>query len=86
MIYFGHVGVGSPVRIEGRFDEFDLDFDIEYAGPAICFPDKPPMAEAIASDAGAMPLLCAYIIRGYADSVSASSQGGKSRIHLHFEH
>jgi NCS2 family nucleobase:cation symporter-2 len=86
MIYFDQVGVRSPVRMEARFDEFDLDFDIEHSGPAIYFPDKPPMAEAIASEAGAMPLLCAYIIRGYADSVSTSSQGGKSRIHLHFEH
>ena len=71
--------------IEARFDEFDLDFDIEY-GDGDDFPDQPPMAEAIASEAGAMPLLCAYVIRGYADSVSTSSQGGKCRTHLHFEH
>jgi len=86
MIYFGHIGVRSPVHIEAQFNEFDLNFDIEYAGPAIHFPDQPPMVEAIASETEAMPLLCAYVIRGYADGVSITSQGQQSRIHLHFEH
>jgi NCS2 family nucleobase:cation symporter-2 len=86
MIYFDHIGVRSPVRIEAQFDEFDLDFNIEYAGPAIHFPDQPPKVEAIASEPQAMPLLCAYIIRGYADGVSTSSQERRSRIHLHFNH
>jgi hypothetical protein len=86
MIYFGHIGVRLPVHIEAQFDEFDLNFDIEYAGPAIHFPDQPPMVEAIASETEAMPLLCAYVIRGYADGVSVTSQAQQSRIHLHFEH
>jgi len=86
MIYFGHIGVRSPVHIEAQFDEFDLNFDIDYAGPEIHFPDQPPMVEAIASEAEAMPVLCAYVIRGYADGVSVTSQGQQSRIHLHFEH
>jgi NCS2 family nucleobase:cation symporter-2 len=86
MIYFNHIGVRAPVHIDARFDEFDLNFDIDYAGPAIQFPDQPPKPETIASEADAMPLLCAYVIRGYADGVSTSSQEGKSRIHLHFEH
>jgi xanthine permease XanP len=86
MIYFGHIGVRSPVYIEAQFDEFGLNFDIEYAGPAIHFPDQPPMVEAIASETRAMPLLCAYVIRGYADDVSVTSQAQQSRIHLHFEH
>jgi xanthine permease XanP len=86
MIYFGHIGVRAPVHIEAQFDEFDLNFDIEYAGPAIHFPDQPPMVEAIASETEAMPLLCAYVIRGYADGVSVTSQAQQSRIHLHFEH
>jgi xanthine permease XanP len=86
MIYFGHIGVGSPVHLEARFDEFDLDFDIDYVGPPIQFPDQPPNPEAIASEAGAMPLLCAYVVRGYADGVTVTSRDQQSRIHLHFEH
>jgi xanthine permease XanP len=86
MIYFGHVGVRTPMHIEAQFDEFDLDFNIEYAGPAIHFPDQPPKVESIVSEADAMPLLCAYIVRGYADGVSVTSQAQQSRIHLHFEH
>jgi NCS2 family nucleobase:cation symporter-2 len=86
MIYFGHIGVGSPVHVEARFDEFDLDFDIDYVGPPIQFPDQPPKPEAIASEAGAMPLLCAYVVRGYADGVTVTSRDKQSRIDLHFEH
>jgi NCS2 family nucleobase:cation symporter-2 len=86
MIYFEQIGVGQPVRVDSQFDEFNLDFDIHYAGPAICFPDEPPTMEAIASEVEAMPLLSAYILRGSADSISVSSQTERSRIHLHFDH
>lgn len=86
MIYFGHVGVRGPVHITAQFDEFNLDFNVEYVGPAIDFPEQPPRVEAIATEeAGAMPLLCAYVVRGYADGVNVSSDAGKSRIHLHFD-
>jgi hypothetical protein len=86
MIYFNHIGIRSPVHIEAKFDEFDLNFDIDYAGPPIRFPDQPPRLEAIASEAEAMLLLCAYAIRGYADGVTTSSHEQKSHIHLHFDH
>jgi xanthine permease XanP len=86
MIYFVQSGVRSPVHIEARFDEFDLEFDIDYTGPPIQFPDQPPKPEAIASEPGAMALLCAYVVRGYADEVKVTSQEKQSRIHLHFEH
>jgi NCS2 family nucleobase:cation symporter-2 len=86
MIYFGHLGVHGPVHITAQFDEFNLDFNVEYAGPAIDFPLQPPRVEEIATEeAGAMPLLCAYVVRGYADGVKVSSDAGKSRIHLHFD-
>src|ERR1700719_1788105 len=45
MIYFGHIGVRSPVHIEAQFDEFDLNFDIDYAAAEIHFADQPPMVE-----------------------------------------
>ena len=86
MIYFGHIGVRGPVHITAQFDEFNLDLNVEYAGPAVNFPEQPPRVEEIATeDAGAMPLLCAYVVRGYADGVKVSSDAGKSRIHLHFD-
>jgi len=86
MIYFGHIGVRGPVHITAQFDEFNLDFNLEYAGPAVNFPEQPPRVEEIATEeAGAMPLLCAYVVRGYADGVKVSSDAGKSLIHLHFD-
>jgi NCS2 family nucleobase:cation symporter-2 len=86
MIYLGQIGILSPVRIETQFDEFNLDFDIHYAGPPIRFPDEPPTMEAIASEVEAMPLLSAYILRGSTDGVSISSQPQRSTVHLHFDH
>jgi xanthine permease XanP len=86
VLYFAHMGVRSPVCVQARFSEFSLEFDIDYVGPKISFPDCPPSPEAIASDAAAMPLLCAYIIRTYADSVRVSSLPHRSRVHLHFDH
>jgi hypothetical protein len=86
MIYFGHLGVRGPVHITAQFDEFNLNFDVEYVGPPVHFPEQPPRVEEIATEeAGAMPLLCAYVVRGYADGVKVSSEAGKSRIHLHFD-
>ena len=86
MIYFGHVGVRGPVQITAQFDEFNLDFNVEYAGPAVNFPEQPPRVEEIATEeAWATVMLCAYVVRGYADGVRVSSEAGKSRIHLHFD-
>lgn len=86
MLYFAHIGVRLPVRMQARFNEFALEFDVDYVGPKISFPDCPPSPEAIAFDAAAMPFLCAYMIRRYADSVRVSSLPLRSRVHLHFDH
>lgn len=86
MIYLNQIGVHLPVNVEARFDEFNLDLEIQYAGAAIRFPDEPPTLDAIASKAEAMPLLSAYLVRGYADAASVSSQAERSRVHLHFDH
>jgi NCS2 family nucleobase:cation symporter-2 len=86
MICLKQIGVGSPVRIDSQFDEFNLDYDIHYAGPPIRFPDEPPSLEAIASETDAVPLLSAYILRGSADSITVNSQTQRSSIHLHFDH
>lgn len=29
-IYFKQIGIGSPVKIDSQFDEFNLDYDIHY--------------------------------------------------------
>ena len=86
MIYLNQMGVAPPVRIQMQFDEFSLDFDIQYTGPPIRLPDGPPTLEAIASDVEAMPLLSAYIFRRSADAFRVSSHGQRSRVHLHFDH
>ena len=86
LVYLGQAGVRSPVRTQAEFDEFKLEMEVEYVGPGIRFPEQPPSAEAIASDVQAMPLLSAYMIRRYADSMRASAKGELARLELIFEH
>ena len=86
MIYLSKIEAAPPVRIQMQFDEFSLDFDIQYTGPPIQFPDEPPTQQAIASEVEAMPLLSAYIFRRSADAFRVTSQGERSRVHLHFDH
>ena len=86
MIYLGKIAVAPPVRIQMQFDEFNLDFDIQYTGPPIRALDEPPTLQAIATDVEAMPLLSAYILRRSAGTLRVSSQAQQSRVHLHFDH
>lgn len=86
MIYLSKIAVAPPVRIEMQFDEFNLDFDIQYTGPPIRALDEPPTLQAIATDVEAMPLLSAYILRRSAGTFRVSSQAQQSRVHLHFDH
>jgi NCS2 family nucleobase:cation symporter-2 len=86
MIYLNRIGVAAPVRIQMQFDEFNLDFEVQYKGPPIQFPDEPPTPQAILSEVEAMPILSAYIFRRSADAFRVSSQGQRSQVHLHFDH
>jgi xanthine permease XanP len=86
MLYLTKIEVAPPVRIQMQFDEFSLDFDIQYTGPPLRLPEEPPTIEAIASDVEAMPLLSSYILRRSADTFRVSSHGERSRVHLHFDH
>jgi hypothetical protein len=86
MIYLHKIGVTPPVRIETRFEEFNLDVNIQYTGPPIRLSDEPPTLQSIASEIEALPLLSAYILRKSADTFRVSSHGQKSRIDLHFDH
>jgi xanthine permease XanP len=85
MICLDQIGVGPPVRMEMQADEYNLDFDIQYTGPLLRFPDEPPTIEAIASEVEAMPLLSAYILRRSTDALKVSSHAQRSRVHLHFD-
>jgi xanthine permease XanP len=79
--------VNGKAQAEVTFDEFSLDVDIRYEGALMEFPSGRP-AEAIlfAADRTAVVSLSGYFIRQYADSVTAETEDGRCRVHLHFDH
>ena len=79
MIYFGQMGVRGPVHITAQFDEFNLDFNVEYAGPAVHFPDKPPRWRRLLrrkrEDAAAVRVCGAWIC-GWGESEFGGGESG----------
>jgi NCS2 family nucleobase:cation symporter-2 len=77
--------VTSPVTLRVRFDEFNLDADLEYDGIPVSLPDTPPTIDAMSSGEG-LAMLSGYIVRQHADRVNLTSANGRSHIQLHFDH
>jgi xanthine permease XanP len=77
---------GGPVAMEVRFDEFNLDVDIHYRGRSIEFPDQHPTPRELIEDPYAIDRVAGYLVRRYADKVSASRHDDQCRVRLHFEH
>lgn len=86
MVSLKALSIGSPVRLRLRFDEFNLEADLDYDGTPIQLSEAPPSAEVLASGEGAVTLLSGYIIRQYADRASVSSVNNHCTVHLHFDH
>jgi len=76
----------APVQLEAHFNEYHLDIDLLYTGSLIDLPDMRPEPSGILEDRKEQLKLAGYLIRQYPDKITTSSQHGKSRIHMHFEH
>ena len=76
----------SPTaRMAAEFDQFKLEFDIDYEGPPLPLPETAPSAAMIAEPLGELAL-AGFLIRQHADEVKVTSYEGHSHVHLHFEH
>jgi xanthine permease XanP len=81
-----HCEPTSPIAIETRFDEFNLECEVTYAGDALEFPQRRPSnQEIIASEQGARRL-AGFMLRRNADRIESDSQNGICRVHFHFDH
>src|SRR5262245_21239966 len=76
----------GPARAEVSFDEFNLDVDIRYDGELMDFPSGRPTADALLADGTAVVSLSGFLIRQYADRVTAEAVNGRCHVHLHFDH
>jgi xanthine permease XanP len=76
----------GPLLISGRFDEFNLDLSISYAGSPLEFPRRRPTIDQIRDDAEGARLLAGYLLRHNADRIRSEHKDGQSIVHFHFDH
>jgi xanthine permease XanP len=75
----------SRFLVQGVFDEFSLDIDIEYDGPPVDLSDQMPSLEDLANGRG-IGALSGYMIHQCADRVRVKQRSSQSVVQLHFEH
>lgn len=76
----------GPLEISASFDEFSLEVRVAYAGKPLELPATRPTNEEILASEDGQRRLAGYMLRRYADRVSATNKGGRSTIHFHFDH
>ena len=75
----------GPLRVEGVFDELNLDVAVTYPGAPLLLSTQRPEAEALEDDAG-MAALAGYLVARQADGARSEERDGRCRIDLHFVH
>jgi NCS2 family nucleobase:cation symporter-2 len=81
--------IGQPpggVEIEAGFDEFNLDIRVRYAGVPLSIPETKPTPREIVSGEDGERLLAGYLLRRNADAIVCKSIGGRTEVHLHYDH
>jgi len=76
----------GPVRIEARFDEFNLDLTMEYQGTALELCDERPEAYELMEDENAMARLAGYMIKKMADRSKVTASDRSCQLQVHFDH
>jgi xanthine permease XanP len=78
--------VRGAVTMEVSFDEYNLDVDIQYRGRLIEISELKPSPEELYERPEALVQLAGFLIRQFADKVSAQEKDGDCLLRLHFEH
>ena len=76
----------GPIRIDARFDEFNLDVHVAYHGDPIELPERRPSNKEIIETDDGHRRLAGYMLRRNADRVATSRKGDESVIQFHFDH
>lgn len=76
----------GPLTVEASFDEFNVDVRVSYEGAPLELPDRRPTNEEIIASEEGERRLAGYMLRRFADRVSAASRNGRSVILFHFDH
>jgi len=76
----------TSIIMDASFDEYNLDVDIRYQGKLADFPSDRPNKEELRKDPEAAARLAGFLIRQYADKLTAERDGDQCRVRLHFDH
>jgi len=76
----------GPVEVGATFDEFNLDVRVSYSGAPLELPEKRPTNEEIMASEEGQRRLAGFMLRRYADRVSATHRNGRSTVLFHFDH
>ncbi len=76
----------GPMVVDASFDEFNLDLGVSYDGVLLELPEtRPTVEEIIDSDEGERKL-AGFLLRRFADRVTARRSGNRTTIVFHFDH
>jgi xanthine permease XanP len=76
----------GPIRIDAKFDEFNLDVQLTYHGEPIALPERRPTNTEIIEAEDGHRRLAGYMMRRNADRVAAMRKGDESIVQFHFDH
>lgn len=78
--------VSGPMQVEASFDEFRLDVRVSYSGRPIELPaERPSDAEIVDAEGGHLRL-AGWLLRRFADRVTAVHRAGRTTLTFHFDH
>jgi xanthine permease XanP len=75
----------SLIRIDAKFDEFNLDVIISYQGDLIELPDRRPSNKEIVESELGHRRLAGFMLRRNADRVAASCKENECVVAFHFD-
>lgn len=76
----------GPLEVQASFDDFDVEVRVSYDGPPLALPEKRPTMDEVLDTADGERRLAGYMLRRFADRVSATQKGGRSTIFFKFVH
>lgn len=76
----------SPLQVGVKFDELNLDIDVDYEGTLLQLPHSPPSPERLLKEDDALAALSGFLIRRKVDKVRSSVKDGHCHMSLHFDH
>ncbi len=77
---------GGPLEVDASFDEFNVVLRLSYEGAPLALPNERPSNEEIIGSEDGERRLAGFMLRRFADRVSASDRNGRATVTFQFTH